>query len=59
MAFDKWLKIRVGQEHLDKVEADSLELGKNASEHVRDIIVRFDIVDYRRDEEMGLIDEEE
>ena len=67
MALDKTLKIRLSDKHIEKAERDNkavLKLRKsekkvNVSEHIRELIVRFDIVDYKRDLEMGLIDEEE
>lgn len=44
MAFDKTLKIRVNATHIEKAEKDSELLGKNVSEHVRDLIVDFEVV---------------
>ena len=44
MALDKTLKMRVNTAHIEKAEKDSKQLGKNISEHIRDMIVDFEVV---------------
>lgn len=44
MAYDKELKLRVNKTHIEKAEKDGKLLGKNVSEHVRDLIVDFEVV---------------
>ena len=44
MALDKTLKVRLSDEQLKKAHNDSCLIGKTASQHVRDLIVDFEVV---------------
>lgn len=67
MALNKMLKLRLSEAQLAKAEADSIEVAKlnpkddkpNVSKHIRNLIENFDIVDYKRDLEMGIVKEGE
>lgn len=44
MAYDKELKVRVNDAYIEKAQKDSKLIGKNVSEHIRDMIVDFEVV---------------
>ena len=44
MSLDKTIKVRLSDEQLKKANDDSSAIGKNASEHIRDMIVDFEVV---------------
>jgi predicted DNA-binding protein len=44
MSLDKTIKVRLSDEHLKKANDDSSAIGKNTSEHIRDMIVDFEVV---------------